>query len=369
MRFQALLVASALCCSLGALPATIRASNAGIPVEKTSLNDLKRSAVTTPAVGCGLPDVVGKTATSVLFVPTESAEGGPLRHALWSIGSPFGRSISIDVPGRILGTLPGSANGLWLASVQAGGDVRVYRLTADDSLHTEGTLHPRGAPATLSWTTDGSGTSWLFLESLREQRHFIEAFRKERSKWRAKGIVAVGNLLTPRGVPGGRSTVVCGQWVFSATRCPQRIPVNGQPDLAETYPSRHSHLTQLSLDDLSVRTSDDGGSHWVLAPPPWPAGEHFTFPPEAIDRSGDTPTIRWVAGGRLVITRFSDGRWSNLLETAVENVHGLSGQALTVGNRLVLFALCYRISAGEPDSIRIGVVANGSVSISTVIVR
>ncbi len=289
-----------------------------------------------------------------------------MRHTLWSVDSPFARLISIDIAGQILGTVPGSTNGLWFASPQAVG-VRVYRLPGE-VLRAEGILHPRGTPVALSWATDGSGASWLFLETLQEQKYFIEAFRKERSKWRAKG-TAAGNLLTPRGVPGERSTVICGQWVFSATRSPRRIPVNGQPDLAETYPGRDSHLTQLSLDDLSVRTSDDGGSHWVLAPPPWPAGEHFAFPPEAIDRSGDTPTIRWVAGGRLVITRFSDGRWSNLLETAVENVHGLSGQALTVGNRLVLFALCYRISAGEPDSIRIGVVANGSVNVTTVEVR
>lgn len=287
---------------------------------------------------------------------------------MWTLGSSFARSIHIKMSEKSLGDLPGSTNGIWFVSQQSDGDLGVYRLAAHNVLHAEGTLRPEGTATTISWADDGSGGTWLFLETLSGEGHFIEAFRRERSRWRAKGVVAAGNLLTPRGIPGEHS-VICGHWVFSADGPPRRIPVEGQPDLAETYPGRDSHVTQLSLDDLSVRTSDDGGSHWVLAAAPWPAGEHFEFPPEAIDRSGDAPTIRWVAGGRLVIARFSDGRWSKLLETSVENVHGLSGPAVTIGNRLVLFADCYRTVPGEADSIRLGIVSNGSVRVITAKVR
>ncbi len=366
MRLPVFLGVSLLFCSHVALSEWIPATNSGVAAPSALLSEPKHSAETKSQVGCGLPQIVGRTVASVLFVPTESTEGEPLRHVLWSLGSHFGRSISIKIAGRILDTLPGSANGLWFASPQAVG-VRAYSLPGE-VLRAEGILHPRGTPVAFSWAKDGSGASWLFLETLQEQVYFIEAFRKERSKWRAKGAVA-GNLLTPRGVPGERSRVICGQWVFSAANSPRRIPVIGQPGLAETYPGPDSSLIQLSRDDLSVRTSDDGGAHWVLAPLPWPAGAQFTSPPEAIDVSGDAPTIRWVAGGRLVITRFSDGRWSRLLETAIENVHGLSGQAVAIGNRLVLFADCYRIAPGEPDSIRVGIVASGSVDVITVEVR
>jgi hypothetical protein len=363
VKSQAFLLASLLFWS----PVVFCQSPGGTRAETTLASDVKRSAAISNGVGCGLPEIVGKSATSVLFVPVESRVGEPLRHVVWRVGDGFARLVRID-GGRILSLLPGSANGAWFAIVKPGGDLRVYRLVGADVLHAEGTLHPEGAATTMSWAQDGSGGVWLFLETLSEERRFIEAFRKEKSKWRAKGIVAVGNLLTPRGVPGQRS-VICGQWIFSAEHPPRRIRVEGQPDLAETYPGRDGLLMELSLSDLSVHTSTDGGLHWTLARPPWRADTQFTWAPEAIDISGDAPIVRWVANGRLVIMRFAGGRWLPVLETSVENVHGLSGPAVTVGSRLLLFADCYRIVPGESDSIRVGVVDHESVHVVTVQVR
>jgi hypothetical protein len=329
--------------------------------------DVKASAAISKGVGCGLPAIVGKSGTSVLFAPVESRVNEPLRHVAWSVGANVARHIAIS-GARILSVLPGSANGVWFGVVQPGRELRVYRLGAGDVLRADGTIHPEGTATTISSAQDGRGGVWLFLETVNGQRRFIEAFRKESSKWRAKGIVVVGNLLTPRGVRGERS-VVCGQWVFSAERPPRRIPVEGQPDLAEIYSDGDRRLVELSLGDLSVHTSPDGGAHWTLAPPPSPVGTQFTWQPEAVDRSGDAPTLRWVAEGRLVIKRFSAGRWRTALDASVDEVHGLGGPAVTIGRRLVLFADCYRIAPSEPDSIRIGVIDHGSVRVSTVKVR
>jgi hypothetical protein len=366
VRSQAFLLACLLFFTRIGFGGAIQSPGA-IRSEKRPLGSLKGSTAIANDPGCALVQIVSKSGTSVLFVPTESRVGEPLRHVVWRVGAAFARPIRI-ADGRILDVVPGSANGAWVASVQSAGDLRVYRLAADNVFHAEGTLHPEGTATTISWAQDGSGGVWLFLETISQERRFIEAFRKERSKWRAKGIVAAGNLLTPRGVPGERS-VICGQWFFSAEGQPRRIPVEGQPDLAETYPGRDRRLTELSLSDLSVRTSDDRGLHWILAPTPWPADTQFAWAPEAIDQSGDAPTVRWVAGGRLVIKRFSGGSWRTVLDTSIENVHGLSGPAISIGHRLLLFDLCYRTEPGRPDSIRIGVVDHGSVHVSTVKVR
>jgi hypothetical protein len=356
-------LASLLFCSTAAFGQSLGGTGAGT----APASDVKASAALSNGVGCGLPAIVGKSGTSVLFAPVESRVNEPLRHVAWSIGANVARHIPIS-GARILSVLPGSANGVWFAVVQPGGDLRVYRLGAGDVRRADGTIHPEGTATTMSWALDGRGGVWIFLETVNDQRRFIEAFRKESSKWRAKGIVVVGNLLTPRGVPGERA-VISGQWVFSAERPPRRISVEGQPDLAETYSYGDHRLAELNLGDLSVHTSSDGGAHWTLAPPPLPVGTQFTWLPDAIDRSGDAPTLEWVADGHLVIKRFSAGRWRTVLDVAVDKVHGLSGPAVTIGSRLVLFADCYRITPGEPDSIRIGVIDHGSVQVSTVKVR
>jgi hypothetical protein len=363
VKSQSVLLAALLFCGRVVFCQSPPATVAEAPL----VSEVKGSAAISKGVGCGFAEIVGKSDTSVLFVPVELRVREPLLHLDWRVGAGFARPIRVN-GGKILGVLPGSANGAWFATVQSGGDLRVYRLAAGKVLRSEGTLHPEGSATEISWARDGGGGVWLFLETLSDERRFIEAFRKEKSQWRAKGIVVAGNLLTPRGVPGERS-VICGQWVFSAEHPPRRIRVEGLPDLAQTYPGRDGRLTELNLSDLSVRTSDDSGLHWMLAPAPWRADTQFSWAAEAIDQSGDAPTIRWVAYGRLVIKRFLGGRWRNVLDISIENVHGLSGPAVTVGNRLLLFALCYRIAPGEPDSIRIGVVDHGSVHVITVKVR
>jgi hypothetical protein len=357
---KSLLLVSFLFCNA----AIFGQSLAGTRADAPPTSGVKAIAAISNGVGCGLPEVLGKSGTSVLFVPVESRVSEPLRHVSWSVGAKVARYSRIS-GARILSALPGSGDGVWFAVAQRGGDLHVYRLGSGDVLRADGTIHPEGTATTMSWAQDGIGGVWLFLETVNGDRRFIEAFRKESSKWRAKGIVVVGNLLTPRGIPG-ESSVICGQWVFSAEGPPRRIPVEGQPDLAETYPGRDGRLTELSLSDHFVRSSDDGGLHWILAPTPWRAATQFTWAPESIDRSGDAPTIRWVADGRLVIMRFSGGRWRTVLDASVEHVHGLGGPAVTIGSRLVLFADCYRIAPGEADSIRIGVVDHGSVHVSTV---
>jgi hypothetical protein len=362
VKSEFFLVASLLFCRAAAFGQSL----GGTRAETAPASDAKATAAISSAVGCGLPEIIGKTGTSILFVPVESRVGEPLHHLVWSVGAKVARQIPIG-GGRILSILPGSTNA-WFGIVQPHGELRVYRLGAGDVLRAEATLHPEGAATTISWAQDGNRGAWLFLETISDQKHFIEAFRKEKSKWRAKGIVAAGNLLTPRGVPGERS-VICGQWLFSAGSAPRRIPVEGQPDLAEIYPGRDARLTELNLSDLLVRTSPDAGAHWIVAAPAWPTLTQFAWAPEAIDQSGDAPTVRWVADGRLVIRRFSGSRWQTILDTSVDNVHGLSGPAVTIGGRLLLFANCYRIAPGEPDSIRIGVIENGTVHVKTVEIR
>ncbi len=363
VKSQSVVLASLVFCSR----VVFCQSPSAVLADSPPVSQVKGSGARSNGVGCGFAEIAGKSDTSVLFVPVESRAGEPLLHLVWRVGAGFARRIRVN-GGRNLGVLPGSANGAWFATVQSGGDLRLYRLAADNVLHAEGALHPEGTATAISWAQDGSGGAWLFLETLSDERRFIEAFRKEKSQWRAKGIVVAGNLLTPRGVPGQRS-VICGQWLFSAEHPPRPIRVEGPPDLAQTYPGRDGRLTELNLSDLSVRTSDDTGLHWMLAPAPWRTDTQFTWAAEAIDQSGEAPTVRWVAEGRLVIKRFSGGRWRTVLDTSVENVHGLSGPAVTSGTRLLLFALCYRIVPGEPDSIRIGVVDHGSVHVITVKVR
>lgn len=365
VTIQSVVISSILFVSPFVLAASQSNETSGIGIS-AFVSDPKVNPVTRSGVGCSLSVIVGKNQTSVLFMPVDSAEG--LRQIMWKVGSSFGRLIRVDVPGKLLGELPGSADGVWFLSQTADRDLRIYRLGAHNRLRAEGALRTQGTAAGFSWAREDSGTPWLILETLAENRHFIEAFRKEGSRWRAKGAVAVGNLLTPRAVPGKHS-VISGQWVFSAERPPHIIPVEGLPDLAETYPGRDGVVTELNRGDLSVHTSTDDGSHWTLHEPPWREGTQFASPPEAIDLAGQAPIIRWVAEGRLVVMRFSGGKWVSLLETSVENVHGLSGPAVTVGKRLLLFALCYRTAPGETDSIRLGVVDKGSVQVNTVRVR
>ena len=292
--------------------------------------------------GCELALIAGKTSASVLFVPIESSAQEPLRYLRWSVGNAFARPLSTRGE-RILSALPGAVNGVWFATVQRGGDLHVYRLAADNRLRAEGTVHPEGTATTFSWATDGNGGAWLFLETISDERRFIEAFRSEDSKWRRKGIVAAGNLLTPRGIPGQR-TVMCGQWIFSADAPPSRIPVEGQPDLAVTYPDRDGRVAELSLSDLLVRTSADAGD---IGRCTRRLGLQARSSPGRRKQS-TSRVMRQLSDGLrtddVVIKRFSEGRWHTVLDTPVENVHGLSGPAVTIGNRLLFLPFVIGLS-------------------------
>ena len=198
--------------------------------------------------GCALPVVRGVTGHT-LFLDIEDLPSGVVA---WDIGATDARRVRFtQLPGRMLSSQNGSGPTAWIGSTDASGLVDVFRLSANGTLGREGSLRPAGTPAAMTWTEDGSGHPWIVLATIENGQRRLEAFRREGSRWRSEGHVPAADLRTPRAIPGRKSAITCGAWQFNAGSAPRRLPVQGSPDLAETYPGR-SLLTELRLDDLTV---------------------------------------------------------------------------------------------------------------------
>ena len=306
--------------------------------------------------------MVHGTAANTLFLGLENLPSGVIA---WSLRSLVARRMIFHLPGRLLSAQPGTGRSTWLASDNAKGDVRLFRLTPSRVWADEGSLRTAGEPAAITWGEDGSGIPWIVLASIDRGDRYIEAYRREESVWRSKGRVAAADLRTPRSIPGSRFSIICGAWRFSSSRAPRRIPVSGEPDLAEIFPGR-GFLTELRLEDLTVSTSRDSGLHWEAHPAPLPTT--YDWPPEAIDIAGRAPMLRWVSRQRLHVMNFDHDAWQEILDIPVADAPGLNGPALTIGNSLAFISLCYRTAPGEPDSFRVGLIENAKLSTMTVTV-
>ncbi len=315
--------------------------------------------------GCGLPIVLG-TSDGALFLA--ALDTTPLRSVVWRPGSQSAHRLRLDVTGRLLNSQQGTGRTAWIASVDVDHLLHLYHPDTGGEVVADGTLRPPSDPTAFTWAEDASGANWIFVAFVRNGERGIEAFRRERSAWRSRGSVPAADLRTARAILGERTAVICGAWHFSAAHEPERIAVSGDPDLAEIFPNRHS-LIELRLADLTVLTSTDNGEHWRPVPPPWPPHTPFEFQPEAVDLAGSAPLLRWIAAGRLVAARFEHGAWMRKLDVPVAEVHELSGPAVMIGDSLVLIGVCYRMFEEQADSIRVGIVRQGRVEVSTIEVR
>ncbi len=223
--------------------------------------------------------------------------------------------------------------------------------------------------ANLHLTYDRSGTAWLTVHQLTQERGLsdISAFRLVDDDWRSAGRLIVHASGTPAVTPAPwqRDGIVVGSGLFSAEK-PPSFWVHGLPPIEQANRGSLIALTETNAafiaENGALLYSDNLGASWVMdkwrpwgieQTPLWRYGSDYSIDLPLGSLAGPLPVVwfdqRPLREAELHLAELSTGgRWKRLAES-VPRVEGATGEALemvtflhTDAGRWLLFSDCHR---------------------------
>ncbi len=207
--------------------------------------------------------------------------------------------------GRLLVGPPGQGSAGWLAYERGAG---IALLRVDERCRTVETesLRTRHRAEQFTYGADRTGHLWAVIETVDDQQHYLESFRRKGREWQSAGTVIADVITTPRPDPAEREGIVVGWWRFAIARAPEEWRGQAPLEAIDVFTNGQA-LLAVRWDVGRIEEVSPSGRQNI--PPPYDRID-TGHSPELIRTTGDEPVIRWGDGTQYHFARLHRGQWT-----------------------------------------------------------